>query len=133
MSRSLKVSPQYIKQVKLALRRNRFARQIDLAEDLQLSRSTIGNFLNGKPVDYLNFYEICQKLGQDLEKIADFSSEDSETSSPVLDMEPEEASSPVQLKPMEAFKLQSLGLVQLYGNEVKPRCNLYARYFCDRL
>jgi hypothetical protein len=43
------------------------------------------------------------------------------------------ATSPVQLETMEAFKLQSLGLVQLYGNEVKPRCDLYARYFCDRL
>lgn len=34
------------------------------------------------------------------------------------------ATSPVQLETMEAFKLQSLGLVQLYGSEVKPRCDL---------
>jgi hypothetical protein len=44
-----------------------------------------------------------------------------------------EARMPVQLEPMLAFKLQSLGLVQLQGNDVKPRCNLYARYFRDRL
>lgn len=81
MSRSLKVSPQYIKQVKLAVRRKGFARQIDLAEDLQLSRSTIVSFLNGKPVDYLNFYEICQRLEQDLQEIASWDSPDSDISS----------------------------------------------------
>jgi|SRR5919202_2364907 hypothetical protein len=41
-----------------------------------------------------------------------------------------DATSPVQLEPMLAFKLQSLGLVRLEGNGVKPWCNLYARYFC---
>jgi serine/threonine-protein kinase len=43
------------------------------------------------------------------------------------------ATNSVQLEPMQAFKLQSLGLVQLDGNDVKPWCSLYARYFCDRL
>ena len=76
-SRSLKVCPQYIEQVKSALRRKGFARHIDLAENLQLSRSTIGNFLNGKPVDYLNFYEISEKLAQDWQKIADWDSQGS--------------------------------------------------------
>ncbi len=75
MSRSLKVSPQYIQQVKSALKRNGFARQIDLAEDLQLARSTVWHFLNGRPVDYLNFYEISEKLGQDWQKIADWNSQ----------------------------------------------------------
>ena len=41
-----------------------------------------------------------------------------------------EATSPVQLEPMEAFKLQSLGLVQLSGNDVKLaaicRLNVFA-------
>lgn len=60
MSRSLKVAPQYIQQVKLAVKRNGFARQRDLAEDLQMSLATVSNFLNGRPVDYLNFFEICQ-------------------------------------------------------------------------
>jgi hypothetical protein len=44
-----------------------------------------------------------------------------------------DATTPVQLEPMQAFKLQSLGLVRLEGNNVKPWCNLYGRYFCERL
>ncbi len=33
----------------------------------------------------------------------------------------------------EAFKLRSMGLVKFQGNAVKPLCNLYRLYFCDRL
>jgi serine/threonine-protein kinase len=44
-----------------------------------------------------------------------------------------EAKSPVQLEPMLAFKLQSLGFVQLYGNDVKLRCQLYSQYFATSL
>jgi hypothetical protein len=44
-----------------------------------------------------------------------------------------ETTNSVQLETMQSFKLQSLGLVRLDGNNVKPWCNLYARYFCDRL
>jgi hypothetical protein len=40
-----------------------------LAEDLRISLTTVSNFLNGKPVDYLNFIEICEKLGQDWKAI----------------------------------------------------------------
>ncbi|MEG4986188.1 AAA-like domain-containing protein [Microcoleus sp. BR0-C5] len=39
------------------------------------------------------------------------------------------ADSPVQLKAMQAFKLDSLGLVKLHGNECVPRCELYRHYF----
>ncbi|WP_343277546.1 AAA-like domain-containing protein [Kamptonema sp. UHCC 0994] len=39
------------------------------------------------------------------------------------------ASSSVQLKTMQAFKLESLGLVKLQGNECSPRCELYRQYF----
>jgi hypothetical protein len=39
------------------------------------------------------------------------------------------ATSPVQLEPILAFKLQSLGLVQLHGNNVKSRCQFYSQYF----
>jgi transcriptional regulator with XRE-family HTH domain len=104
MSRSLKVAPQYIPQVKSALRRNGFARQRDLAEDLQMSLATVSNFLNGRPVDYLNFFEICQKLGLDLQKIADFDSQDSNNSSSSLDVEPNgvEVSSYVERPPIES-------------------------------
>jgi hypothetical protein len=44
-----------------------------------------------------------------------------------------DAINPVQLESMQAFKRQSLGLVQVERNEVTPWCNLYARYFYDRL
>lgn len=43
------------------------------------------------------------------------------------------AESPVQLESIPAFKLQSMGLVHLRGNEVTPRCNLYRDYFRVRL
>lgn len=41
--------------------------------------------------------------------------------------------SPVQLDSMQGFKLHSMGLVHLQGNEVRPRCNLYREYFRVRL
>ena len=40
---------------------------------------------------------------------------------------------PVQLESMQGFKLHSLGLVNLQGNQVTPRCNLYRQYFQVRL
>ncbi|RUT09687.1 hypothetical protein DSM106972_001820 [Dulcicalothrix desertica PCC 7102] len=36
---------------------------------------------------------------------------------------------PVQLEPVLAYQLQSIGLVKLSGNLVEPRCNLYRQYF----
>ncbi len=80
MPRSLRVAPQYIEQVKSALQRNRFARQQDLAEELNISRDTVNKFFTGKPVGYLNFLEICDRLGLNLEEIADFETEDSDSS-----------------------------------------------------
>ncbi|ESA38738.1 serine threonine protein kinase [Leptolyngbya sp. Heron Island J] len=41
--------------------------------------------------------------------------------------------SPVRLDSVEAFQLHSMGLVNLEGNTVSPRCNLYRQYFSDRL
>ncbi len=40
---------------------------------------------------------------------------------------------PIQVKPAEAFKLQSMGLVQMAGNQVRPRCQLYRQYFLQAL
>ena len=40
---------------------------------------------------------------------------------------------PVRLEPIQAFQLHSIGIVHLQGNEVIPRCDLYRRYFSDRL
>ncbi len=40
---------------------------------------------------------------------------------------------PVRLEPSQAFKLRSMGLIELRGNDVVPLCNLYRIYFRDRL
>ncbi len=71
MPRSVKVRPEFIGEVKSALPRNGYIRQTDLAEHLQISQSTISSFLNGRPVDYLNFREICRVLGLEWQNIAD--------------------------------------------------------------
>lgn len=70
MSRSLRVSPQYISQVKQAVKRNGFPSQKALAIESGLSLSTVKSFLNGRPVDYLNFVEIAEKLGLDWQEIS---------------------------------------------------------------
>ena len=43
------------------------------------------------------------------------------------------AAGPVRVDPSQGFKLRSMGLVRLSGNDVAPLCNLYRRYFRDRL
>ena len=43
------------------------------------------------------------------------------------------SSSLVQLEPISAYHLQSMGLIQLSGNQVESRCNLYRQYFSERL
>lgn len=75
MPRSVRVRPECISQVKSALPRNGYIRQTDLAESLQISQSTISSFLNGKPVDYVNFREICQALGLEWQDVADLTGE----------------------------------------------------------
>ncbi|MGG6269136.1 NB-ARC domain-containing protein [Leptolyngbya sp. AN03gr2] len=62
MPRSLKVRQDCIGLVKLSVRRNGFLSQQALAEDLGLARSTVVNFLTGKPVDRAVFEEICLRL-----------------------------------------------------------------------
>lgn len=76
MSRSLRVAPEYVQKVKSALKRNRYPSQKAFAEDVGLSESTVKNFLNGKPVDYLNFVELSEKLGYDWQEIADLEESD---------------------------------------------------------
>jgi hypothetical protein len=43
------------------------------------------------------------------------------------------ATKPVELSLVQAFQLQSLGLVHLQGNQAVPSCALYVQYFRDRL
>jgi transcriptional regulator with XRE-family HTH domain len=75
MPRSVKVRPEFISEVKSSLLRNGYIRQTDLAEHLQISQSTISSFLNGRPIDYLNFREICRVLGLEWQNIADLTLE----------------------------------------------------------
>jgi transcriptional regulator with XRE-family HTH domain len=72
MPRSLRLRLQYIPTVKSSLLRNGFPSQKILAEDLGIAQSTVSHFLNGKPVDYANFIEICRGLAQEWRDIADF-------------------------------------------------------------
>ena len=81
MSRSLRVAPKYIEKVKSALKRNSFPSQKAFATEVGMSRATASKFLNGKPVDYLNFVEISEKLGLDWQAIAYL--EDGESQQPV--------------------------------------------------
>ncbi|NET04686.1 MAG: molecular chaperone Tir [Symploca sp. SIO2B6] len=119
MPRSLRVKTNYIDRVKSAVRRNGYPRQKDLAEDLGLSLATVSNFLNGRPVDVLNFQEICRVLGQDWQEIASLD-ENSSSSSPssskdfeseVVITEPcpiEEASIYVERPPIESLCYETL-------------------------
>ncbi|GAB1543327.1 hypothetical protein NUACC21_60010 [Scytonema sp. NUACC21] len=43
------------------------------------------------------------------------------------------ANDSVNIGTTEAFKLRSMGVVKFHGNEVIPLCDLYQKYFCDRL
>jgi transcriptional regulator with XRE-family HTH domain len=69
MSRSLTVRQEFIAKVKMRVK-HIFPRQKNLAEELGLSLATISNFLNGKPVDHLNFLEICDRLSLPWQDIA---------------------------------------------------------------
>lgn len=69
MGRSLKLSPGCIEQVKSAVGRNGFPSQKALAEELEISLSTVKSFLAGKPVDHSYFLEISERLGYEWRKI----------------------------------------------------------------
>ncbi|MEM7797328.1 MAG: NB-ARC domain-containing protein, partial [Cyanobacteria bacterium P01_C01_bin.118] len=78
---------QSIQTVKGSLRRGGFRSQRSLAEDLNLALSTVSRFLNGKPVDFATFVEICDRLSLDWQTITDIAEDtaahtDSELTSP---------------------------------------------------
>ncbi|MGB3614796.1 MAG: AAA-like domain-containing protein [Elainellaceae cyanobacterium] len=75
MPRSLRVRRDCIEYAKHALPRQGYARQADLAGDLEISVTTVNNFLNGKPVDHSYFLELCQRLDLDMTAIAAFDSD----------------------------------------------------------
>ncbi|MEP0857783.1 helix-turn-helix domain-containing protein [Trichocoleus sp. DQ-U1] len=108
---SLKVALEYIGRAKLAYKRSGFPSQQRLAEALGIHRETVSKFLNGKPISYLNFEEICQKLGLDLEEIADFGTQEDESSEP-----------PVRIDSLQERLLGYAGLsdTQSTPDEVEP-------------
>jgi transcriptional regulator with XRE-family HTH domain len=73
MPRSLFVKTDYIPIVKSLLLRHGFPSQKLLAEQLGIAQSTVSNFLNGRPVDFINFLEICRILAQEWREVADLS------------------------------------------------------------
>jgi hypothetical protein len=90
MARSLRVDPEYKNKVKLSLQRNSYPSQRALAEDraLGLSLSTVKNFLSGKPVDYQNFLDICERLALDWQEIAAKDEPEQTFPEPLLDYSP---------------------------------------------
>ena len=40
---------------------------------------------------------------------------------------------PLQLEAIAAYKLESMGLIKLEGNQATPSCELYRLYFCEQL
>lgn len=65
MARSIRVASERIPLVKQALRRRGFPSQNALGMELGLSRSTITSFFTGKPIYFVNFIEISERLGLD--------------------------------------------------------------------
>lgn len=70
MSRSIRVAPEHIQRVNVALRRHGFPSRKALYEELGISRSTTDKFFTGKSVDYSYFVEISERLGLDWHAIA---------------------------------------------------------------
>ena len=69
VSKSIKVSPDFIKKCNIALTRNGYVSQRDLASDTGFSLATISKFLTGKPVSYATFEELCRRLNLDWQEI----------------------------------------------------------------
>ena len=67
-SRSLVACEKGIERAQIALT-GRSWNQYDLAEEVDISRKTVTNFLGGKPVDRKNFVKICNKLELDWQEI----------------------------------------------------------------
>ena len=82
MPRSIKVHPDYVDTIRVAVRRNGFPTQRLLAERAGYSLATVKKFLGGKPVDFATFTELCETLNVDWEAIADLGNSVSADASP---------------------------------------------------
>ena len=97
MPRSLRVQPDCLNRVKLALRRNGFSSQRALAEKVGLTLATVSNFLTGKPVDFATFQELCRSLSLDWREIANL---DVEVSGETIDKNTESPQCEQELPPL---------------------------------
>ncbi|MEX0271587.1 NACHT domain-containing protein [Leptolyngbyaceae cyanobacterium UHCC 1019] len=72
VDRSLRASEAGVKKIRKAMNRDSWTQQnLADAPDLKVSRSTIGNFANGKPVDRWIFEEACRLLDLLIKDIAE--------------------------------------------------------------
>ena len=78
MSRSIRVAQEWLPRVRAALARNGYTSQQVFSEDVQLAKATVSKFFTGKPISYINFTEICAKLGYNPQEIGRVSAERSE-------------------------------------------------------
>lgn len=69
MARSLKVAPEHLARVNLALKRQGYPSQKQFAADVGPSLSTVKKFLKGEAIDYENFRELCERLAIDWQGI----------------------------------------------------------------
>lgn len=108
MSRSIRVAPECIPKVKLALKRHGFPSQKSLAQELGFAYATVSKFFNGKPVDYRNFVEITEKLGLDWQAISYIEEE----------LLTQTESSPLPKTPQNA-ESESIGVVEFVRRETE--------------
>jgi hypothetical protein len=113
MARSLRIRNECIDQVKLAVKRNGFPSQAAFAIHIGRAKATIDKFLNGKPVDFWVFEEICSNLNLNWQDIAnlDYSIDPDSTPEPTTPMSPSVtesrsavSSQQTSIKPLEAWK-----------------------------
>ena len=70
MPRSLRIHHNYINEIKSKIIQEGYRTQRALADDAGLCLTTVSNFLNGKPVDYATFEELCRRLSLDWQEIS---------------------------------------------------------------
>lgn len=72
MPRSLRLAKNYLDRAQFALIRKGYCSQKMLAEDINLSRTTISRFFNGHPISIVNFCELCNLLNLSWEEVVDW-------------------------------------------------------------
>ncbi|MBE9192352.1 NACHT domain-containing NTPase [Gloeocapsopsis crepidinum LEGE 06123] len=83
--RSLKASPEGLNRANRAMLM--FATKLDLADELEVSRSTVQKFFAGKPVGRENFHKICQRLELPWQDVAELENWEEETADLIEEVE----------------------------------------------